>query len=209
MVDGGSCCDSFRHDPLPTLPSRAYAMGMPDTIRWTREQVLQLPADGNRYELVDGELIVSPAPALQHQAVLGMLYDVLSPHVRSNGLGRVLWSPADLELEPGQVNQPDLFVLPSINCEGWEDAPLPLLVIEALSPSSARYDRGLKRRFYQRAGVPEYWIIDIDAQVVGRWRAEDMRPEMLDDRLTWAPRDGLEPLVIEVQALFAGLGTEG
>lgn len=179
-------------------------MGMPDTIRWTREQVLNLPADGNRYELVDGELIVSPSPALRHQVVLGRLYDALSPYIRANGLGMALWSPADLELEPGQVNQPDVFVLPSIAFERWEEAPLPLLVVEALSPSTARYDRGVKRRFYQRAGVPEYWIVDIDGGVVERWRPGDERPEVLDRELTWAPGDAV-PLVINVEALCASL----
>ena len=88
-------------------------MGMPDTIRWTRDQVLNLPADGNRYELVDGELLVSPAPAFDHQVVLGRVYMMLAPYVDAAKLGLVLWSPADLELEPGQLNQPDVFVLPS------------------------------------------------------------------------------------------------
>ena len=179
-------------------------MGMPDTIRWTRDQVLNLPADGNRYELVDGELIVSPSPALRHQAVLGRLYDALSPYVRAGNLGMVLWSPADLELEPGQVNQPDVFVLPSIAFERWEDAPRPLLVVEALSPSTARYDRGLKRRFYQRAGVPEYWIIDIDGRGVERWRPGDERPEILDGEMPWSVGT-LEPLILNVGALFANL----
>jgi Uma2 family endonuclease len=174
-------------------------------LRWTREQVLNLPADGNRYELVDGELIVTSSPSWRHQIVLGALYDALSPYVRSAGLGRVLWSPADLELEPGQVNQPDVFVLPpSAPIERWKDAPLPLLVIEALSPSTARYDRGLKRRFYQRAGVPEYWIVDIDGGVVERWKPDDDRPEVLDRELTWAPGDGA-PLVIDGAALFVAL----
>ena len=95
-------------------------MGMPDTIRWTRDQVLSLPSDGKRYELVDGELIVSPSPGFRHQLVLAGLFDALSPYVKAAGLGRVLWSPADLELEPGQLNQPDVFVLPSIAFERWE-----------------------------------------------------------------------------------------
>jgi Uma2 family endonuclease len=180
-------------------------MGMPETIRWTRDQVLNLPADGNRYELVDGHLIVSPSPALRHQAVLGALYERLGPYIRANVIGRVLWSPADLELEPGQVNQPDVFVLPSIAFERWEDAPLPLLVVEALSPSTARYDRGLKRRFYQRAGVPEYWIVDIDGRVVERWRPGDSRPEIVDGELSWTPREGLAPLILDVGALFENI----
>lgn len=206
MVEGGPCHRSFRHDRLPTPPSRAYAMGMPDTIRWTREQVLSFPADGKLYELVDGELIVTSSPSWRHQFVLAALFKVLSPYVEGGRLGHVLWSPADLELEPGQVNQPDVFVLPSsAPIQRWEDAPLPLLVIEALSPSTARYDRGLKRRFYQRAGVPEYWIVDIDGGVVERWRPGDDRPEVLDRELSWAPRDGAAPLVIDILALFAGL----
>ena len=181
-------------------------MGMPDTIHWTREQVLNLPADGNRYELVDGELIVSPSPALKHQWLLATLFALLEPYVSAGKLGQVLWSPADLELESGQLTQPDMFVLPGAPVSGrWEDAPLPLLVVEALSPSTARYDRGLKRRFYQRAGVPEYWIVDIDARVVERWRQADERPEVLDAELTWSPRDTYAPLVIPLPELFAGL----
>src|SRR4249920_45635 len=121
MSDRTSRGSRLWHDRLPTPPSRAYAMGMPDTIRWTRDQVLNLPADGNRYELVDGELIVSPSPALRHQVVLGALYSLLTPYVKKNGAGHVLWSPADLELQPGQVNQPDVFVLPSLAFERWED----------------------------------------------------------------------------------------
>jgi Uma2 family endonuclease len=180
-------------------------MGMPDTIRWTREQVLNLPPDGNRYELVDGSLIVTSAPTWRHQRVLAAIFRVLAPYVEAGRFGHVLWSPADLELESGQLTQPDVFVLPGLGpVERWEDAPLPLLVIEALSPSTARYDRGLKRRFYQRAGVPEYWIVDIDGGVIERWKPGDDRPEVLDRELSWSPADG-PPLVIEIGALFADL----
>lgn len=128
---------SLRHVHLPMPPSRAYAMGMPETIRWTRDRVINLPADGNRYELVDGELVVSPAPAPAHQAVLSALYEALGPYVRSTGLGRVLWAPADLELEPGQVNQPNLFVLPSIAFERWDESPRPPVL--RASPQAENY----------------------------------------------------------------------
>ena len=178
-------------------------MGMPDTIRWTRDQVLNLPGDGNRYELVDGELVVTPAPTWHHQRVLAAILRVIDPYLEAGGFGHVLWSPADLELESGQLTQPDIFVLPGSGpVQRWEEAPRPLLVIEALSPSTARYDRGLKRRFYQRAGVPEYWIVDIDARVVERWRPDDSRPEVLDATLEWAPLEGVPALVIAVPSLF-------
>lgn len=178
-------------------------MAMPETIRWTRNQVLALPADGKRYELVDGQLLVSPAPSIRHQVVLGRLFAALNSFVTEAGLGVVLWSPADLELEPGQLSQPDLFVLPGLPpSQRWEDAALPRLVIEALSPSTARHDRGMKRRFYQRAGVPEYWVVDIDARVIERWRPADERPEVADTELSWSPHDGSPALVLEVAALF-------
>ena len=121
-------------------------------------------------------------------------------------IGRILTSPADLLLDGDQLAQPDLFVLPGRALSGaWADAPLPLLVIEILSPSTARYDRGLKRRIYQRVGVPEYWIVDLDARMVERWRPEDERPEIVDAELTWQPGAGTEPLTIDLAALFAEL----
>jgi len=77
-----------------------------------------------------------------------------------------------------------------------------LLSIEVLSPDSARFDRVLKRRAYQAAGVPEYWIVDPDAQTIERWRPADNRAEVLDKMLTWRPDDRLE-LTVDVGALFA------
>ena len=78
-----------------------------------------------------------------------------------------------------------------------------LLVIEVTSPSTARQDRQLKRRRYQRAGVPEYWIVDLDARIVERWRPQDERPEILDEQLTWQPQPGAAPLEIDLVSLFA------
>src|SRR5687767_4902988 len=96
---------------LSPSPSRAYAMGMPaQNIEWTAEMVRALPDDGNRYEAVDGELLVSPAPTPRHQAVLARLFLILSPYVTQHRLGWVWWSPADIELSPHTVVQPDLFV---------------------------------------------------------------------------------------------------
>ena len=70
--------------------------------------------------------------------------------------------------------------------EKYGETP-PLLAVEVLSPSTARADRTVKRRLYQRAGVPEYWIVDLEARLVERWRPADERPEVLTDTLTWRP----------------------
>src|ERR1051325_9290448 len=83
-------------------------MGMPETTgRWTREMVLALPDDGNRYELFDGELLVTPAPSWLHQRMVRAFYDRLAPYVRDHNLGEVLLSPADVPLDSEQVAQPD------------------------------------------------------------------------------------------------------
>src|SRR5205823_894182 len=106
-------------------------MGMPRTAeRWTADMVRALPDDGNRYEVVDGQLLVTPAP------------------------------------------------------------------------SSARADRQAKRRLYQEEGVPEYWIVDLDARVVERWRPGDERPEIVAATLTWQPDPSTAPLQLDVGVLF-------
>jgi Uma2 family endonuclease len=177
-------------------------MGMPDLVHWTREQVLSLPEDGKRHELIDGELIVTPSPAMRHQAVVSALFGRLVGHVDANGLGRMLTSPADLFANDGQIAQPDLFVVPTRLVGDWSALPAPSLVVEVLSPSTARYDRVLKRRFYQRMGVPEYWIVDVDARMVERWRPDDERPEIVEGVLRWAPLTDAVPLDIDLARLF-------
>src|ERR1041385_7301164 len=149
-------------------------MGMPETTgRWTRDMVLALPDDGNRYELFDGELLVTSAPSVLHQMAVTALIKRLLPYVPAHRLGQLLTSPADLSLDGEQLAQPDLFIAPlgsGPTPTRWEDVPNPILVIEILSPSTARYDRIVKRRRHQVAGVPEYWVVDLDARVVERWR---------------------------------------
>ena len=179
-------------------------MVMPDTAPWTRERVLALPSDGNRYELIDGQLLVSPAARPLHQISCFALANRLNPYVVEHGIGMLLPLAADLEPEPGQLTQPDVFVLPpGPRFTRWEEAPLPLLVVEVLSPSTARYDRGLKRRFYQRAGVREYWIVDLDARVVERWRPGDDRPEVATDVLAWQPAPEHPPLELDLAGYFS------
>jgi Uma2 family endonuclease len=169
--------------------------------------VLALPDDGNRYELFDGELLVTPAPNGLHQLAVSMLWESLLPFVRLHGLGQIMTSPADLRLGGDQLSQPDLFVIPSLpsNRGDWGGFPNPVLVIEILSPGTARFDRIVKRRRFQRAGIPEYWVVDLDARAVERWRPADERPEVLDDRLHWAPAGGVEALVIDLAEFFAGV----
>jgi Uma2 family endonuclease len=185
-------------------------MGMPHaTMDWTAERVRALPEDGKRYEVVDGELLVTPAPRWAHQHAVAELFRRLDPYVRDNAVGEVTFSPADVELDPQTLVQPDLFVVPLIDgrrMREWSEIQGRLLLaVEVLSPSTARADRHLKRRRYQRAGIPEYWIVDLDARMVERWRPDDERPEMLADALEWRPAEVVPPLVIDLPGLFGGV----
>jgi Uma2 family endonuclease len=96
-------------------------------------------------------------------------------------------------------------VLPSLPPDrlSWRGTPNPILAVEILSPSTAAWDRGVKRRRFQRSGIPEYWIVDPDARLIERWRPEDERPEILDQQLEWYPAGAPAPLAIDLPALFA------
>jgi Uma2 family endonuclease len=181
-------------------------MGMPQPIAdWTVPMVLALPEDGNRHEVVDGELLVTPAPSLPHQEAIRVLFERLAPFVRTHRIGSVLLSPADIELDERTLVQPDLFVAPLVEGRrprAWTEIRSLILAVEVLSPATARADRQVKRRRYQRHGVAEYWIVDLDARLVERWRPADERPEILAERLEWRPSASASPLDIDLPGLF-------
>ena len=131
----------------------------------TYQDYVELPEDGRRYEILDGELDVSPSPKVLHQVILGNLFSALDGHARERSLGRVLLAPVDLILSDTNVVVPDLvFVSPeraSIITERAVEGS-PDLVVEILSPSTRRKDRSTKASLYARFGVRCYWIIDPD-----------------------------------------------
>lgn len=137
-------------------------------IKFTYEDYVNTPED-KRYELLDGELIMTPAPAEIHQRISILLGWRLIQFVTENGLGRVYQAPFDVVLSNMDVVQPDLLfvsnarahVVTAANVQGAPD-----LVVEILSPSTAERDRTLKRRLYARHGVREYWIVDTEARSV-------------------------------------------
>ncbi len=137
-------------------------MGMPATTkRWTAQEVRDLTSESRpwpRYEVIDGKLLVTPAPRRAHQRAVTLLWRLLEDHARAQRIGRAEISPADIELEPDSIVQPDIFVVPAEQsgpaCE-WKDVTRLILAVEILSPSSARFDRVTKRAFYARTGVPE------------------------------------------------------
>lgn len=185
-------------------------MGMPRTAdRWTAEMARALPDDGNRYEVLDGELFVTPAPKAPHQRAVGELLFSLKLYLRGLTIGEVLASPADFEFSETRLVQPDVFVVSfgpdGRKRQGWTDMKELLLPVEVLSPSTARADRQVKRRIYQEEPVGEYWIVDLDARVLERWKTGDQRPEILAGRLTWQPDPGAPPFELDLPSFFAAV----
>lgn len=178
----------------------------PTTVPWSAERVRALPDDGNRYEVVDGELLVTPAPSRLHQRASRQLFLRLHAYLEAARAGEVMYAPADVEFGHDSMVEPDLFVVPLVDGRAprsWQDVGHLLLAVEILSPSSARADRVVKRRLYQREGVPEYWIVDTDARLVERWRPGEQRPELLAERLDWRPDPAHAALGIELGPYFA------
>jgi Uma2 family endonuclease len=179
--------------------------------RWTEDEFYRArdaaPA-GERWELVDGDVLVTPSPHWTHQRVVVRLTVLLDAYVRAQGLGEVFTSPLDVKLEPGLVLQPDVLVVPAGELRRRSDVVRHLLLaVEMVSPSSARHDRVTKRPRYQRNRVPEYWIVDDRSQTVERWKPDDERPDLIAEELVWHPDGAGGPFVLDLVHFFADVAT--
>jgi Uma2 family endonuclease len=172
---------------------------------WTAEMVRELPEDGNRYEVVHGELLVTPAPRVGHQVLVTRIATALANYLERFSIGTVLVSPADISWGRRDVLvQPDVFVVPGragLSLE-WAEIRELLLGIEVLSPSSLRADRFTKRRLYQEQAVPLYWVVDADSQQVEVWTPDVEFPLLERERLLWYPTGAGQPFVLPLGDLF-------
>ena len=155
----------------------------------TWRDVLAIPEDGKRYEAIGGALYVTPPPRTPHQRVSGLLFRELFDLLDKPGHGRVYAAPIGVENPvTGEGVQPDLLFISKqrlhIVREDWIRGA-PDLVIEIASPSTARRDRTVKLDFYRRLGVPEYWIVEPEAEEVLAWplAAGATEPERYTDRV--------------------------
>ena len=136
---------------------------MPIDVRLTYEDYCLLPNDGKRYEIIDGELLVTPSPRRAHQKVVGNLFYYLTKCAKENELGEAYVAPFDVVFSRYDVVEPDILYVSSArrsvitekNVQGAPD-----LAVEVLSESTAEIDRTTKLKLYARFGVQEYWIID-------------------------------------------------
>ena len=183
----------------------------PAVREWTYEEFARLPDDGNRYEVIAGELEVTPSPRPKHQNVVGALAEFLRPFVRRHDLGQIFPGPIDVLFAEGDYLVPDfVFVrreqLGTVTDRGVESAPD--LVVEVLSPRTTARDRTVKRERYAHYGVPEYWIIDLDRRRVEVYRLREHpdRATVVTDRLFWQPVANGPVLELNLADLFAEAG---
>ena len=129
----------------------------------TYDEYAELPSDGRRYEIIEGDLFVTPAPRPKHQNVVGNLHGILFNYLRDHPIGKLYLAPIDLILSPTNVVQPDMLFLSQEKYHFVSDRGIegpPDLIVEVLSPTTEKTDRTTKSRLYARFGVTQYWLID-------------------------------------------------
>lgn len=204
---------------LPTAAARDYyewvatprrENPMPDrsTIRYTYQDYLAIPEQTpyRRHEIVDGELFVTPAPRARHQMVVVALTRILATLALEHELGEVIAGPVTVRLHDEGVVEPDVIFVRAdrsgiVDPEGAVHGA-PDLVVEVLSPSNERYDRGPKRKQYLRYHVPELWLVDADERTVEVWRPGAEKPEVIRDAAEW--RIAGHRFEIPLEELFRG-----
>ena len=135
----------------------------------TYEDYVALPNDGKRYEILEGELTVTPAPSTKHQTASVNLLVLLSQYIKEHNLGKLFHAPIDLILESTSVLQPDLLFVSKARQSNITERAIegaPDLIVEILSPTTNRTDRVTKAQIYARHGVPVYWIVDPDREAI-------------------------------------------
>ncbi|HVH68776.1 MAG TPA: Uma2 family endonuclease [Gemmatimonadales bacterium] len=179
-------------------------MGMVAPVYYTADMVRALPDDGNRYEVVHGELLVTPAPRLWHQMLVGRLHVALEAYLRAEEVGVVLSAPADISWGTDVLVQPDVFVVPRDEARtlDWVWIRTLLLAAEILSPSTQRADRFTKRRLYQEQAVHTYWVVDGDQRVAEVWTPKAEFPVVERELLRWQPAGAARIFELELGELF-------
>jgi Uma2 family endonuclease len=173
---------------------------------WSREELERFPEDGNRYEVLDGELFVTPQAGFDHQFVAARLVHALYAYCTAHkigvvvGPGAVIWGRNEL--------QPDIEVIPVSppppRQRTWQTLPFPILAIEILSPSGASRARDLdvKRVAYLKRGIATYWVLDLEERCVHCWSSAVEEETVVSGVLRWHPRPAVAPFEITIDQLL-------
>ena len=179
-------------------------MAMPISLpTYTVDMVRAFPDDGNRYELVQGMLLVTPAPAPNHQIVIARLLTALNTYLGSRGPA-IAVGPGEIEVAPQLHLEPDVLVFPTRFRPGtkWTAITDWWLAVEVLSPSSKHYDRDYKVAAYLGTGVREVWIVDLDQHSVEISDAQGRRSIVQSDVARWHPEAMTTPLQLDLEEIF-------
>lgn len=173
---------------------------------YTTDDLRAFPRDGFRYELLDGLLLVTPAPGSAHQFVLSRLGTAIGTYVGKDGPA-IPVCPGEIEVAPKTLLDPDLLVVPTRFPPGtkWTAMSGWWLAVEVFSPGSHRYDRDYKRDAYLALGVHQVWLVDLEEKCVFVSRPGAPPDVCHAERLTWHPPEMPAPLVIELSEIFRGV----
>jgi Uma2 family endonuclease len=178
---------------------------------WDRARWEQLPADGNRYEVIGGVLYMSTAPSVFHQWIIHQLVRRLLAQIEDSGVGFTLWSPIGVFMPGCDPVQPDVLVIRAEDAGVFQNRRIegvPALIVEVLSPSNPQYDLRTKRQAYARAGLPEYWVVrPATRDVLVCWMPDPTLGDYVQSRLFETQEELLSPTLpvrLPVADLFAG-----
>jgi Uma2 family endonuclease len=177
-------------------------------IKITYEDYLSLPDGGPRYQLIEGELFMSPSPSLRHQEIVGRIFFVLRKYAEDRQAGLVAISPLDVVLSDENVCQPDVLFVSKKNSSILKEEGIfgpPDICIEVLSPHKPHLDLKAKRSVYAKYGVTEYWIVDPDKNTVMQYRLQEdsERPRNLLDQSATLTSVLLPGFELNLARLFA------
>ena len=192
----------YRECMNPVLPTR---MTVDEFLRWSQRQ------DSGRYELEDGRVISMPAETFGHVKIKDLVKDALKAAIARSSIPYIsLPDGMAVRIDGKTAFEPDVLVvaLPEPPLDALEIAN-PIIVVEVLSPSSARHDRITKRRFFLSHGVPTYWVIDGEAEAFEFWTPGDDRASLIDDCLVWQPVENVPAFELDVRRFFADVADEG
>jgi Uma2 family endonuclease len=182
-------------------------MAMPLAVpRYNLEDLASFPDDGNRYELVDGILLVTPAPELPHQVVLSRIVSWLMRALGEPPCALVL-TPGVVEIAPNVHLEPDLLVVPVTQpmSDKWIDVRVFWLAVEVSGRGSRIYDRDHKGPAYLRAGVQEVWRADLKERSIFVSRPHAPNEEQRLDTVAWRPPCLSHPVILDVGMVFEGV----
>jgi Uma2 family endonuclease len=186
------------------MPRQLSSVHQPAGGVWTYEEYMKLPVESTRYEVIDGDLYITPPPSARHQVAIGKLMMSLYPAEEDLGLGILFLGPLDVLFGQGDFIEPDGIFVRRDRAEIIKDHGIegvPDLIIECVAPETAERDRGLKRERYACFGVPEYWVFDAEERSLEIYQHDGKgfrEPKVVRYHWRWQPLPNAPALALNL-----------